>query len=153
MALWFDKLYSAWKAGSVEQAVFLGFQLSVLRICPQIIEETLPMVFPRNRLAFWTSPEALYNAITPPKNEKDKDAYFRKVQAIDSHVGRCTEAGRCVDTPQGFLCPSMAPPHDQVIIYMPPANVDTHLSLCRFYQAFSPIAAVPPIYKKISCHC
>jgi hypothetical protein len=140
--IWFNKLYEAWQLGDVDQAIYLGFQLSILRLCPQIWQKALPVVVPSDRLAFWTSPDALLDSASQGK----ADQCMRKIAAVDRHVERCIQEGKYIDTPETCLVPSMAPSHDQVIVYLPPrssngAYIGTAVSL--FYQVFSQFGPVP----------
>lgn len=70
MKVWFQHLFKEWASGNVDQAVFLAFQPSVLRLNPEIFAYQMPMICPRQRIRFWTSPEALLANLLARSNDE-----------------------------------------------------------------------------------
>lgn len=132
IAQWFRRLLDAYKSGDVKQAIFVGFQLSILRICQEAMQ--YPFVIPEKRIAFWTTPENLEQR----ENKKKKP----RMTAVQKHLERCsTDESQYVKSENGILVPSQHPSQDNVIIFLPDqANVAA--SIHRFRLEFKKFGIV-----------
>lgn len=132
IAQWFRRLLDAYKSGDVGQAVFVGFQLSVLRICQEAIQ--YPFVIPQQRIAFWTTPEDL--------EQRERKKKKPRLDAVQNHLAHCLrKEGQHVTSEYGVVIPSQHPSHDNVLIYLPDRG-DIAGSVQRFRQAFSTFGTV-----------
>lgn len=51
--IWFNRLISEWGKGEVSQAVFIAFNLEIIRMLPNVLE--LPHCIPSQRLRYWSA--------------------------------------------------------------------------------------------------
>jgi hypothetical protein len=136
MQIWFNKLFEDWSNGRVREAIFLGFQLSVFRLCPQIVEESLPFVIPQKRIAFYTTTERLTAQAIALESEAMQKAVARHIaRYVDSaeYDAKLFDKG---------LIPSMHPSQDNVVIYFPRHGAPKSC-IDVFYGAFQDIAPTP----------
>ena len=116
---WWQRLVLKWEMGKIKSAVFVGFSIEILQTTQvdsvgQLPLE-FPMCFPSRRIAYW-----------------------KEVEAIDDSDPMFAEAG--------------SPPHASVLIFMPEMggerllssymSKETHVSIQKFLDAFSPIGRV-----------
>ncbi|MEO0373395.1 MAG: hypothetical protein AAF329_01980 [Cyanobacteria bacterium P01_A01_bin.17] len=134
---WFNKLY-AWMSVAKHlgqsqcqhppiQAIFVAFNLSVFKSCPQAL--TFPFCVPSQRIRFWTTPEQLLLNEAKKKNPRfdELQRYIRKCRGnIDTSV--LAASGQ-------LLIPSRAPSHDNAIIYLPPGE-GTYEAISEFISLF-----------------
>lgn len=50
--IWYEKLVEEWKSGRVKQAVFIAFNLEIIRMCPSVLDN--PVCIPPNRVRYWS---------------------------------------------------------------------------------------------------
>lgn len=97
-ALWWWRLANAWKSREIEQAIFVGFTMEILRSA-QAVDAPQPMLFPmcipRKRVCFATPSEVDLNGY--PKSGAER---------VESE----------------------SPTHANVIIYLPPFSRNGHVS-------------------------
>lgn len=132
IAAWGNELKRRWEVGEVQQAIFIGFQLSVLRLCPGFL--SLPFCVPRERLCFWTTPHALRQA-EAAKRKPD-------LQFVERWILECIDKGECIDSEHGFLVPSHSPSHDNVIIFFPPKKDGREEALANFAAEFADVGEI-----------
>lgn len=96
-AVWWERLTDAWFAGEIEQAIFLGFTLEILKTtqsCRTWIGE-VPLCFPSRRLAFLArTPDGLKPQKSP--GHANVIAYLppRRDGAVDRFVQLFSPLGR-----------------------------------------------------------
>ena len=171
MRLWFHKAFNEWREGHVRQVIFIGFQLSVLRLNPEVFEYMLPFVVPQQRIRFWTTPECLllpylvkplgrnraeYMLAALPEEWLSWDHFGlmkwsglnedAKLDGLQAYLAKCKKADQWVESEHGVLLPSRSPSHDNAIIYLP--DRDDSGSTARFYEVHSEIASVPLLKQK-----
>lgn len=101
-ALWWGLLASAWQAGEVEAAVFVGFTLEILRSAqaldvPQPLD--FPLCVPSSRVAFDTP---------------------NRVIETGKRAGELIDPG----APVGARVGQSSPAHANVIVWLPPVDID-----------------------------
>lgn len=110
-AQWFKRAYHYWHRGIIGQAVFIGFNLSVLRTCPEIL--TLPFCIPSQRIRFWCTDQQLL--------AREKAKRSPQIRKTMDYIQQMKEGGESVYTECGsWLLPSRSPMYDNVIVYLPP---------------------------------
>lgn len=132
IAAWGNELKRRWEASEVGKAIFIGFQLSVLRLCPGFL--SLPFCVPRERLCFWTTPDALREA---ERAKRKPDLQF-----VERWILECIDKGEFIDSEHGFLVPSHSPSHDNVIVLFPPKKDGRAEALARFAAEFADIGEI-----------
>lgn len=131
IAIWCRELQWRYERGEVEQAIFIGFQLSILRLCPGLLK--LPLCIPRQRIAFWTTPGALRSA---EKAKQKPNMVF-----IERWIEKCRQGGEWVKTQEGVLMPSHSPSHDNVIIFFPPKGREKS-AIAQFKEQYAPLGEI-----------
>ncbi len=120
-AIWWAKLAEAWTVGDVEEAIFMGFTLEILRTV-QSLSVTQPMMLPfcipASRLPFGT-------------NNREYEKGRKKGQLINPNE------------PEGSWVLQKQPAHANVIVYLPPHQGDAvHTAVEKFASVFSQIGLV-----------
>ena len=166
MRLWFHKAFTEWYEGRIKQCIFLGFQLSILRLNPEIFELSLPFVVPQQRIRFWTTPECLllpylvkyykrrtaeYMLAALPEGWLSWDhvelmgwsglGEYAELDKLQAYFTKCRKAEQWVKSEHGILLPSRSPSHDNAVIYLP--DREDAGATQRFYSVFSKVASVP----------
>ena len=106
-AMWWEKLRYHWVRGDVDQAVFLGFNASIIHTSQSILD--FPLCIPSSRIKFWfCSDDPCWQIGAAAKN-----AYIKSQLA----------AGAALPLPDGrYLVESSKPQYNNVIAYLPPRS-------------------------------
>lgn len=131
LALGWRKTREEWEAGNVEEAIFIAFQPSILRICQDALD--FPFCVPRERLHFWVdrdNPDFIESfrkkaEILIRQGKSSKSAYELMIDLHVSYVVRMMQdENKFVRVNLGdrdvILIESPHPPSDNLIFYFPP---------------------------------
>ena len=123
---WFKYLLEQYKEGAVTEAIFIGFQLSLLKTCPESIH--FPFCIPKQRIRFWTTTDQLFDNEICKKNPN--------LDALNRYIERCkVDPNKHIDYLSSTLVPSRAPSQDNIIFYLP--HRDNSLKKVLFKNEFS----------------
>lgn len=150
MAIQWEWIEADYLSGHIQQAFFVGFQLSILRTAPGCLK--YPFCIPRDRLHFWLweddpalKQKYLKQAMgTRWGNEDPCDTDHEQAQeAIDAFIRKRLDDGKGIETPDGYLVESTSPSHDNALIYLPPGQgAERMAAIARFQELAQPLGEV-----------